>query len=288
MEKIERSISSEYFSELVGEEVLKFIQKKAPTKVWWRIVKAMDHAEKAMLLNDVDDEMGAIRLIAAEEELVVSIFEWLKLNESKMPEHSDLVRSYKNHQVKLMFYPVLSVMHEIIRPMIQDGVSFEGLEHYQMTIVPKIDSNSITFHLHDPDGKEIIPLNPLATVISLDDKTSDEVSDSLFQELVNRIKHSHNFNLKTFVTRRSDFRNKLLYSEDGGFMTGGDTVTQLLENGFHSTFRELLWTIAILLGNDPISPNLGLASQFISVYRRVLLETKAMRSRGDLASTITN
>jgi len=41
--------------------------------------------------------MGAIRLNAAEEELVVAIFEWLKLKEEQFPENKDFVRKFKNH-----------------------------------------------------------------------------------------------------------------------------------------------------------------------------------------------
>jgi len=279
VETIKRSISTDHIDGLVGAELRVFIEKKAPTKVWSRVLKAIDHIEKAKLLDGIDVEMGAIRLIAAEEELVVSIFEWLKINESKMPEHRDLVRAYKNHQVKLMFYPVLSVMHFAMGWIVQDGLVFGGIEHYQMKIIPEIKDDSIVFKICGADGKQIIPLNPLAMFISMDDKSSDEVIDSLYQELVNQIKTTHNVTLKQFVTLRSDYRNKLLYADDGGFITGIETVSELLAGGFDSTFRELLWTLATLLGNDPLSPKFGLISQFISIYRRVLLETKAIREK---------
>ncbi|WP_268799036.1 hypothetical protein [Pseudomonas huanghezhanensis] len=278
MEQIQRIVSSDHFDELVGEELLKYIENKAPTKIWWRVLKAMDHVEKAKLLDGIDNEMGAIRLIAAEEELVVAIFEWLKLNESKMPEHRDLVRSYKNHQVKLMFYPILSVMRFVMGWIIEDGLTFEGIEHYQMKVIPEVKNDTIVFHVCGADGKIIFPLNPLAMFISLEGKSSEEVIESLYQELVNQIQHTHNVTIKKFVSLRSDYRNKLLYAEDGGFISGGDTVSGILKEGFDSTFQGLLWTLATLLGNDPISPNFGLISQFISVYRRVLVETKAIRT----------
>lgn len=242
-----------------------------------RILKAIDHIEKARLLDGIDDEMGAIRLIAAEEELVVSIFEWLKLNENKMPEHRDLVRSYKNHQVKLMFYPVLSIMHFALGWIIQDGLAFKEIGHYKMKLEADIKDECITFNICGPDNKTTVPLNPLAMFICLDNQSNDEVIDSLYQELCRQIKLNHDISLKKFVTLRSDYRNQLLYSEDGGFITGGDSVSEILNNGFNATFRELLWTIAILLGHDPLSPNLGIVSQFISIYRRVLIETKAIR-----------
>jgi hypothetical protein len=287
MENVTRIISSDHFDGLVGDDLLKFIENKAPTKVWSRVLKAMDHVEKAKLLDGIDDEMGAIRLIAAEEELVVAIFEWLKINESKMPEHRDLVRAYKNHQVKLMFYPVLCLMRYIMDWVIQDGLAFEGIEHYQMKVIPEIRNDTAIFHICGSDGKFKFPLNPLSMFISLEDKSPEEVIDSMYLQLADVVEQNHNVTLKEYVTLRSDYRNKLLYAEDGGFMSGGDTISGLLDGGFNETFQGLLWTLATLLGNDPISPNFGLASQFISVYRRVLLETKAIKIR-DTSSKITS
>lgn len=245
----------------------------------------MDHVEKAILLNGIDEEMGAIRLIAAEEELVVAIFEWLKINANKMPEHRGLARAYKNHQVKLMFYPVLSLMRHMMEWIIQDGLSFEGLEHYQMNVIPEVKDDTIEFHVCGADEKLILPLNPLAMFISLGDKTDEQVIDTMYLQLTDEVQRHHNVTLKEYVTLRSDYRNKLLYAEDGGFLSGGDTISELLKDGFNSTFQGLLWALATILSNDPISPNFGLISQFISVYRRVLVETKAIKIRDGPSTT---
>jgi hypothetical protein len=96
------------FEALVGKDVFRLTQHLAPTKILSRIHKALDHYTKAQRLAGVDDEMGAIRCIAAEEELVVAIFEWLKLNTDKVPEHRDFIGRSKNHRVKLAFLPVIS------------------------------------------------------------------------------------------------------------------------------------------------------------------------------------
>ena len=75
----------------------------APTKVRARVIKALDHYHKALRLDGLDEEMAALRFVAGEEELVVAIFEWIKLNEDDYPEHRDFVRKLKNHTVKLAF-----------------------------------------------------------------------------------------------------------------------------------------------------------------------------------------
>lgn len=95
-----------YF-ELAGEDVVMVIVDRAPRKVLSRVLKSLDHYTKALRLIGVDEEMGALRCVAAEEEMVVAIFEWLKLKAASMPEHGDFIKKYKNHYVKLAFSPVL-------------------------------------------------------------------------------------------------------------------------------------------------------------------------------------
>jgi hypothetical protein len=80
------------FADLIGQDFLDYIFETAPRKVGTRVGKALDHFYKGAPLDGIDDEMGAIRLIAAEEELVVAIFEWLKLNTDKVPQHDDFIK----------------------------------------------------------------------------------------------------------------------------------------------------------------------------------------------------
>ncbi|WP_446926148.1 hypothetical protein [Klebsiella pneumoniae] len=76
--------------------------------------------------------------------------------------------------------------------------------------------------------------------------------------------------------KRADFRNLLLYSNDGGFVNCVIDYDELMD-GFNQTFEALLWSLAALLTNDPLSPNLGLVTQFIDVYRLVLIKTKVLK-----------
>lgn len=83
--------------------------------------------------------------------------------------------------------------------------------------------------------------------------------------------------LKAFVTARSDYRNKLLYAEDGGFVEMADDLATLTRDVFEPSIRDLLWCLAILLGNDPAMRDWGLVSQFIDLYRLVLRNTGVLR-----------
>ncbi|WGD50977.1 hypothetical protein QA641_36265 [Bradyrhizobium sp. CB1650] len=127
----EKTLNTALFNELVSEEIIDFLFSHIPTKVASRVAKALDHYERAIALVGGDEEMGAIRLIAAEEELVVAIFEWLKLKEEQFPEHRDFVRKFKNHVVKLSFYPVLSQFRFIISDMMK-GFAPEAPGSYQL------------------------------------------------------------------------------------------------------------------------------------------------------------
>ncbi|MDX8124937.1 hypothetical protein SKZ59_24475 [Janthinobacterium sp. GMG2] len=278
MNFVTREINSKYFDGLVGEDVFGFIQENAPTKIISRIYKAIDHTEKAIKLAGLDDEMGTIRLIAAEEELVVAIFEWLKINEAKMPEHRDVVRMYKNHHAKLMFYPIISLMRYNISWIFGEGVmsrSSDKLFNARLTM----SQNGAKMVFFDCNEKELISMNPLDIFLTREGDSNIDVIEELFNDLVEKVQEVHGVSLREFVSLRAEFRNKLLYAEDGGFITGGDDVVGLLKENFDSTYRTLLWCIAILLSNSPANPKLGIISQFISLYRRVLLHVKVMKSK---------
>jgi hypothetical protein len=154
-----RQISTTPFADLVGQEIINLVLQVAPTKVGSRVGKALDHYTKALRLIGVDDEMGAIRCIAAEEELVVAIFEWLKLNSDKVPEHSDFIRKYKNHRVKLAFYPVLSQLRFAIGGMLEQGITFTGLEehiHWSVTAI-RVD-DQVKLQIRNEAGEDMIRL----------------------------------------------------------------------------------------------------------------------------------
>lgn len=107
--------------------------------------------------------MGAIRCIAAEEELVVALFEWLKLNADAVPEHGDFIKRYKNHRVKLAFYPVLSQFRFVLGDMLKHGFTFTGLEEdaLQMKAEPVIVDDKVMLRISTRPGSATIDVNPL-------------------------------------------------------------------------------------------------------------------------------
>lgn len=125
MTSSQTTLDTEPFSALVGTEIIQLIFQIAPKKIANRIGKSLEHYTRAARLQGVDEEMGAIRLIAAEEELVVAIFEWIKLNAQHLPEHGDFIGKYKNHRVKLAFYPVLSQLGFVLGDLFSNCVSIE-------------------------------------------------------------------------------------------------------------------------------------------------------------------
>ena len=79
--------------------------------------------------------------------------------------------------------------------------------------------------------------------------------------------------VREFVTARAEFRNLLLYAGDGGHHAMSESLSEMMPI-FSKAYRDLLWTLCVLVGNAPSSKEWGLVSQFIDLYRRVLLEAK--------------
>jgi hypothetical protein len=269
----DRNLSVAQFAELVGHEVVDPIFDVAPRKVRTRVGKALDHYGKALQLRGVDDEMGVIRLIAAEEELVVAIFEWLKLNATTMPEHADFISRYKNHRVKLAFYPVLSQFRFVLGDMLTEGITFDGLEdklHWYVT--PVRLENRILLRISDEAGRELITYNPLAVAVSWGDRSDQKVVDALFNDFARLVNDQHGMTVQEFVTARAEYRNKLLYANDAGAFAMGEDLEILIATVFRTTLRDLLWCFAVLLTNEPAPRDRGLVSQFVALYRQVLRE----------------
>ncbi|HBR1547139.1 TPA: hypothetical protein ACOJ3T_004234 [Klebsiella pneumoniae] len=274
METDEDCFDLEYFNSLVGENLVDMILTKAPTKVKWRVIKAADHVRKAHRIKDIDMEMFSIRLIAAEEELVVAVFEWLKLNTDKMPEHKDLVGKFKNHQVKLMFTPVLMLMKSVLIESLGPNLNIHGV---RVELKPRFENEKVDLCFSIPSSGFMMPLNPLSIFINLEEQEQEQdIIESLYEQLQNEVRNEFGIPLKEFVMKRADFRNLLLYSNDGGFVNCVIDYDELMD-GFNQTFEALLWSLAALLTNDPLSPNLGLVTQFIDVYRLVLIKTKVLK-----------
>jgi hypothetical protein len=265
------------FADLIGHEFIEFLFDRAPRKVVSRIVKSMDHFVKAQKLDGIDDEMGVIRCIAGEEELVVAIFEWLKLNSDRLSAHGDFIGKYKNHRVKLAFYPVLSQFRSVLSDMIRNGITFPRLEQVLlMKIDPSIDEGRLVLRLaSSPSGAAgaWIPLNPLNVLVSHEDLDHDEIAEELYRDFEEEVRENNGMTVREFVTARAEFRNLLLYAGDGGHHAMSEVLSDLMPM-FKRTYRDLLWTLCVLVGNAPASKEWGLVSQFIDLYRRVLVEAK--------------
>jgi hypothetical protein len=80
--------------------------------------------------------------------------------------------------------------------------------------------------------------------------------------------------VREFISERADYRNKLLYAGDAGFISMAENLKNLHRDVFSVALRDLLWCLAVLLSDKPSIPHWGLISQFIALYRRVLIDAK--------------
>lgn len=270
------------FEALIGEEFCTLLFETAPTKVRTRIAKALDHYIKASRLKGIDDEMGAIRLVAAEEELVVAIFEWIKLNEEQFPDQKDFVRKFKNHTVKQAFYPVLAQFRMLVGHFLTEGMTMEGLEHVAMSVTPVIEGKAFRLALL-MDGVEQLRVDPLHHDVTRGSAKGAEVVPHIVKELEDAVAAQRGQTVKEFLSDRTDYRNLLLYADDGGHMEMGESLDDLFAQ-FDITYRDLLWVLLALIGGKPISKTYGVASQFIGVYRSVLTKAGIIKPDGSVAA----
>lgn len=258
--------------ELAGTDFFDIVMERSPDIVIWRIAKAADHYNRARRLGGVDEEMGAIRLIAAEEELVVAIFKWLERNPGDYPDAGLMLRRFKDHRVKLAFYPVLCQFIWALEDM-AEGVVPDGLSDH-ITWKPELvaDGGKVQVRLCDENGQEIIRQNPLAIRLNRHDLKPEEIIASLLERMRAHVLDQRGTDLTTFVLERAGFRDRLLYAYDEAIsFSMAETLEELLAV-FDVTLQRLLRTLAILVSDPPPARDWGLVAQFLALYRHVLAE----------------
>lgn len=252
----------------------------AQTKILTRVGKAADHVQKANRLENVDEEMAVIRYIAAEEELVVAIFQWLILNGEHVGAHQDFLRKFKNHVVKLAFPLVLQQLGFVVTEFLEDGITLEGLEdHLTWRVKPTLADGRVVLQLSESE-KVLLSLNPLDLALTQTGRTPEEAVEAMVRDLTGNIRTNWDLSLKEFVTVRADFRNKLLYADDGMTYSMNESLAELRPM-FEQDLRRLLWALGCILTNRPSAKSWGLVNQFLTLYRRVLVEAKVLRVTGE-------
>lgn len=283
-----KDVDTAPFAALVGEDIISFILENAPRKVASRVCKAIDHFAGAEKLAGIDEEMGIIRFIAGEEELVVAIFEWLKLNGKVFPEHKDFVGKFKNHIVKLAFYPVLRQFRFVVGNMLTDGITFDGLEDVlSFSVKPVVEGKQIRLALCRKNDEELIRIDPFAIDVSHGELNGQDTAAIILNDMTTAIEQQLGLTLKQFILARAEFRNHMLYATDGGAASLGDDYGDLHAQ-FAETYHDLLWALAVAMGGRPPSKQWGIASQFIAVYRLALIEAGVLRADNTVVEQVTD
>lgn len=263
------------FRRLISAEAFDLLIARAPTKVRTRIAKACEHFAKATTHINGDEEAGALRLIAAEEELVVAIFEWLKLNAAVVPDHADFVVKRKNHLVKLAFHPVMSQIVWVLRGLLQEGLTIEARDDdIHLSLCATCREDRVSLRLEDSRRGISIDVSPLDFSIALEGKSDEQVIDSLYNRFGQTVAAQLNMSVREFITTRANFRNQILYAEDGHIFSMKESLDGLISDVFSPALRDLLWALSILLTNAPTARDWGLVNQVISLYRRALIESR--------------
>lgn len=244
----------------------------APTKVRARVSNAMIHYDMARKLDGIDDAMGLIRVIAAEEELVVAIFELIKLNPKLIDGARRITNKHKNHVVKSILPVVLEHMATEFLPMI-----FEGLkENFGVTEnTPKLGSSEGKFYLVFPSVPGYcasVTFDQIKISVLNDDDQEEDAHPSLLDGLKKGIMDKHGTDLKAYFLARSGFRNTLLYAHDGGFFVPARSIQDYIDDEYGRTILILMRAIAILATGQATEADRGMVRTGISLYEAVLDE----------------
>ena len=148
--------------------------------------------------------------------------------------------------------------------------------HWNVKAVRSDDK--IVLRLFDQGGNKIIDLNPLAVSISLPGLSDSDVVETLYTSFSQTLSDQSEMTVRQYISVRAEYRNKILYAEDGNTYSMAENLDFLIRKVFSITIRNLLWCLAILLSNSPENRNWGLVSQFISLYRKVLIQSKVLKS----------
>lgn len=265
------SVGTACFDALVGDEFVMHILKHADPRVMYRFTRAADHYTKAVKLFGVDDEMAAMRLIAAEEELVVAIIRHVTLKADVFPDTGPILRRFDDHRVKQAFGPTLARLWEAMEHQFRHGFSVEGLEHVRWTYTPILDGDGkFKLSIRDEDGKHLFGMDPLSMMLNRDDLDGRGVVEALFADFEEWSKKSYDLSVSDFILRRAGYRNQLLYAYDDYPIVFMAEAIEELHDIFRRIFTGLLFVLAAIVNNDPPNRELGVACQFFGLYRHVL------------------
>ena len=257
------------FDELVGEEFVVHVLDHADDRVKHRLLRAADHYNKAVKLFGVDDEMAIIRLVAAEEELVVAIIRHVALKADVFPDTGKILKRFDDHRVKQAFIPTLSRFWNALERQFRRGISFDGLEHIKWTYKPFLEDGRFKLGIFDGEERKFA-IDPLSATINRQDLSAKLIVEEMYAEFEGWARESQGLSAADYIKARANYRNQLLYAyDDYPIALIGDPVEKLHET-YTKSFKALLYVLTAIVNNDPPSREWGVACQFFALYRHVL------------------
>lgn len=272
--------ANQFWAENINSEVWSFVSRNAVTSVTSRIENCYRHYTKALIIKDIDPEMAAIRLIAAEEELAVAVFDIIKRNEDKFIDCKHITKKFKNHFVKLLFSPAVHSIANIVSSFLANGMSIEvaeGVPSIGISIELIISKDKIMLRLHL--GNTHIDASPYQFFLNKENEQIDVV-EQLYKDFEKLIKSHGYSSVKEFANQRVNFRNKILYAEDAMLYDVGDEIKNVISST-SETINQVLWVIALLLSNDDSTQKKwGICRQLLQLYEKILIEAKIITAKG--------
>ncbi len=247
----DKPIEIEFQVDGVPNEVFRVMHPAASKKghVYNRLANSVRHYNLAKKLDGVDDEMGFMRLVAAEEEATVAIFEFLKRETGLKEFCASFAKKNKNHHFKAVMPIVLAQAARGILNPIQDHYRSQGLITQADPKLFTMDEGGIGLAFESViAGKSLaVDLSQLS-LKSLDDAGNElPAHEGWMEEARERIHRCTGQTIKELVDSRVERRNDILYADDRSIRGVSGAVFDHIEQEFGSTLRTLYYALAIVL-----------------------------------------
>lgn len=262
------SVDTTHFDTLVGEQFVVHVLEHADERVRFRLTRAADHYNKALKLFGVDNEMAVIRLIAAEEELVVAIIRHVTLKADVFPDTGPILRRFDDHRVKQAFAPTLGRFWSAMQHQFSQGINVEGLDVH-WTYKPILDDGKFKMGIYEGDDLKL-SIDPLSMMLNREDLNGKGIAEELFADFEEWTQGEYGMSVADHIKRRLDFRNQLLYAYDDHPITLLGDPIEAIHEIYQKVFTGLLFVLSAIVNNDPPNRDWGAACQFFVLYRHVL------------------
>jgi hypothetical protein len=185
------------------EAALQRLAPKLPGAVRHRLLSALDHLERSLLIFDVDREMASFRAITAEEEAATALILAIRLRRYQQAKQFNP----RSHQHKAAVMACVSGIASTMIPVLQEFQIVFDFGRKRIDVKVPLSN----FGVRGGEDLAIQFVEPLDLVYSRPGREGSNLFDDALVKLAERASFE---NIKKMVSAQANARNTLLYASD--------------------------------------------------------------------------